>query len=176
MFRNVIYTIVTAILEKVNALKPGPSYGDVNVYPWAGTGVLDGDPAWSYTAEVSEGAGVYTEVGYFDFEEEGDLESLFANLVWAQKITGAGSSKVKWQIASGSNADPGTYVDITDETSFGIGAYSDFGRSGVVHKITGAPSEAPFTIRCLVKNVGATSAEAKIKSNSYLRVTYSKGG
>jgi hypothetical protein len=90
------------------------------------------------------------------------------------KVTGSGTGKVKWQIASGSHALPGTYVDITDEVTETLDVYSDHARSGVIHKITGAPTQTPFTIRCLVANVNATSAEAKIKSNSYIRVAYKR--
>ena len=153
-----------------------PIYGEILVYPFAAGIVLDADPAFTYTSEVSEEAGQYKEVGYFDFDEDvGDIKSIFENLVWAQKITGVGSSKVKWQIASGSHDSPGTYVDLTDEVSCALPDYADFGRSGLIHKITGVPANTPFTISCLVKNVGATSAEAKIKSNTYMRVTYKRG-
>jgi hypothetical protein len=152
-----------------------PTYADVKVYPWAGSAVLDADPDYSYTSEVSQAGTDWAEVGYFDFnEEKADIKSIFVNLVWAMKITGTGTGKVKWQIASGSHASPGTYVDITDEVTETLDAYSDHARSGVIHKITGAPTQTPFTIRCLVANVNATSAEAKIKSNSYIRVAYKR--
>jgi hypothetical protein len=165
----------TALLAAIGAIPiiPQPSYGEVLHYPFAAPTVIDADPAFTYSSEVSEADGIYKEVGYFDFDENvGDIKSIFVNFVWAQKITGAGSGKVKWQVASGSNGSPGTYVDITDEVSCALTVYTDFARSGVIHLITGAPTKTPFTIRCLVKNDGATSAEAKIKSNSYIRVTY----
>jgi len=150
-------------------------YGDIKVYPWAGTGVLDADPDYTYGTEKSEAGTSFVEVGHYDFAElAGDIESIFVNLVWAQKITGTGSGEVKWQIASGTNASPGSYVDITDAESVSLTPYGDYGRSGVVHKITNLTSTVPFTIRCLVRNVDATSAEAKIKSNSYIRVTYKR--
>jgi len=146
---------------------------NVICYPWAGTSVLSDDPFLSYTIEVSESAGVYTEVGWFDFDmPAGTIKSIFANLVWAQKVTGAGTGQVKWQIASGSHASPGTWVDITDEVSTDLISYGDKSRSGIIHKITGITTTTPFTIRCLVKKGTATSAEAKIKSNTYLRITY----
>ncbi|GAH49692.1 unnamed protein product, partial [marine sediment metagenome] len=106
--------------------------------------------------------------------DEADIKGVFVNLVWAQKITGAGSGLVKWQVASGSNASPGAYVDITDEVSETVTDYNDKARSGVIHKITDFSSQMPITIRCLVKNVDATSAEAKIKSNSYIRAAYKR--
>jgi len=152
-----------------------PSYGDIKVYPWAGSVVLDADPDYTYTDEVSQSGTEWAEVGYFDFDEDtADIKSIFVNLVWAQKVTGTGTGKVKWQIASGSHASPGTYVDITDEVTETGTSYVDKGRSGVIHKITNMPTQTPFTIRCLVANVDATSAEAKIKSNSYIRVTYKR--
>jgi hypothetical protein len=124
---------------------------------------------------VSEAGTDYVEVGYYDFsEEKADIHSIFVNLVWAMKITGAGSGKVKWQIASGSHATPGAYADITDESTETSAIYLDHGRSGIVTKITGMPTQTPFTIRCLVANVNATSAEAKIKSNTYIRVGYKR--
>ena len=158
-------------IKIVAALK----YADIKVYPWAGTVVLDADPDYTYTVEVSQAGVAYKEVDHFDFDSiAGDIKSVFVHLVWAMKITGAGSGKVKWQIASGSNASPGAYVDITDEVTETIGAYSDHGRSGIVHKITNIATTVPFTIRCLVANIDATSAEAKIKSNSYIRVAYKR--
>jgi len=67
---------------------------------------------------------------------------------------------------------PDFEIDITDEVSETSTSYVDKGRSGIVHKITGLTTTTPFTIRCLVKRGTATSAEAKVKSNAYLRVTY----
>ena len=151
-----------------------PSYGDIKVYPWAGSGVLDADPTYSYTDEVSQSGTEWAEVGYFDFDEDlAEIKSIFVNLVWAMKVTGAGSGKAKWQIAPGTHDSPtGPYVDITDEVTETSTEYSDHGRSGVIHRITGVPSQTPFTIRLVIANVDATSVEAKIKSNSYIRVTY----
>jgi len=142
-------------------------------YPWAGVVVLDEDPDLTYTSEVSENAGTYVEVAWFDFDlPAGSIKSIFAHLIWAMKVTGSGTGYVKWQIASGSHATPGTWVDITDEVSTSATAYGDKSRSGVAHKITNLTTTTPFTIRCLVKKGTATSAEAKVKSNTYLRVTY----
>lgn len=174
--KGVGWTIETlkAIYDDVGAVL-APSYGDIKVYPWAADAVLDADPDYTYTTEVSEAGTAYVEVGHFDFDEDkADIKGIFVNLVWGQKITGAGSGLVKWQMASGSNASPGAYADITDEVSETLTEYDDHGRSGIVHKITGVPSQTPFTIRCLVKNVDATSMEAKIKSNSYIRVAYKR--
>jgi len=167
--------IADQITYEITVVVVTPLYEDIKVYPWAGTAVLDDDPAYSYTAEVSEVGTDYVEVGYFDFDEdEADIKGVFVNLVWAQKITGAGSGKVKWQAASGSHASPGEYVDITDEVSETLTDYNDHARSGVIHKITDFSSQMPITIRCMVKNVDATSAEAKIKSNSYIRAAYKR--
>jgi len=156
------------------AAAPGATdlrYDDIKIYPWAGTVVLDADPDYTYGTEKSTALTVYQEVAYYDYDEEtADIESIFVNLIWAQKITGAGSGKVKWQIASGTNAAPGAYADITDEVSETLDVYQDKGRSGVIHNITNCPTQTPFTIRCVVKNVDATTAEAKVKSNSYIRV------
>lgn len=151
----------------------GAGWENVVCYPWAGTAVLSDDPFLSYTTEVSDATGVYVEAAWFDFDmPAGTIKSIYAHLVWAQKVTGAGTGQVKWQIASGSHASPGTYMDITDEVSVEATSYVDRSRSGVVHKITGLTTTTPFTIRCLVKKGTATSAEAKVKSNTYLRMTY----
>jgi len=149
-----------------------PGWENVVCYPWAGTAVLSADPLYTYTTEVSENAGVYTEVAWFDFDmPAGTIKSVFANLVWAVKITGSGTGLSKWQVATGSHASPGTYYDITDEISANAVSYNDFSRSGVAQKITDFPTTTPFTVRCLVKKGTATSAEAKVKSNTYFRVT-----
>jgi hypothetical protein len=153
----------------------GAAAGWENVvcYPWAGTAVLSADPLYTYTDEVSENAGSYAEVAWFDFDmPAGTIKSVFANLVWAVKITGSGTGLSKWQVASGSHASPGTYYDITDEISANSATYNDFSRSGVAQKITDFPTSTPFTVRCLVKRGTATSAEAKVKCNTYFRVTF----
>jgi len=172
--RILVYKSASQTLVYEDKPTGGGAAGWENVvcYPWAGTPVLSDDPFLSYTTEVTESAGVYTEVGWFDFDmPSGAIKSIFAHLVWAQKVTGAGTGQVKWQIASGSHASPGTWVDITDEVSTDLISYGDKSRSGIIHKITGITTTTPFTIRCLVKKGTATSAEAKIKSNTYLRVT-----
>jgi len=162
-------------LCEILAVIPSPLYADIKVYPFAGSTVLDGDPDLTYTSEVSQTLTSWKEVGYFDFNEvPSNIKSIFVNLVWAMKITGSGSGKVKWQIASGTHENPSTYVDITDEVSESGTSYTDKGRSGIVHKITNLTTTLPFTIRCLVANVDATSAEAKIKSNTYVRVSYKR--
>jgi len=148
-------------------------WDNVVCYPWAGTAVLSADPFLSYTAEVSDASGVYVEVTYFDFDmPAGTVKSVYANLVWAMKVTGAGNGQTKWQVASGSHVAPGTYYDITDEVAEISTSYVDKTRSGIAHKITNFPTTTPFTVRCLVKKGTATSCEAKIKSNTYFRVTY----
>jgi hypothetical protein len=153
----------------------GAAAGWENVicYPWGGTAVLSADPLYDYNAEVSDATGVYVEAYYFDFDfPAGTIKSVFANLVWAMKITGAGNGQTKWQVASGSHASPGTYYDITDENSETATIYSDHSRSGVIHKITNFPTTTPFVVRLMVKKGTATSTETKIKSNTYFRVTY----
>jgi hypothetical protein len=142
-------------------------------YPWAGTAVLSADPLYSYTSDVSDGSGVDTEVGWFDFDlPTGTIKSIFANLVWACKVTGSGNGLTRWQLSGGSHASPDGWVDITDEITQSNTAYDDFARSGVFHKITGLTTTTPFTVRCLVKNSTASSTEGKVKSNTYFRVTY----
>jgi hypothetical protein len=142
-------------------------------YPFAGTAVLSADPLYSYTSEVSEDQEVDTEVAWFDFDlPTGTIKSIFANLVWACKVTGSGNGLTRWQLSGGSHASPDGWIDITDEITQGNTAYDDFARSGVLHKITGLATTTPFTVRCLVKNSTATSTEGKVKSNTYFRVTY----
>jgi hypothetical protein len=135
--------------------------------------VLSADVLYTYTTEVSESAGEYVEVAWFDFDmPAGTVKSVFANLVWAVKITGSGTGLSKWQVATGSHASPGTYYDITDEITANAVSYNDFSKSGVAQKITDFPTTTPFTVHCLVKKGTATSAEAKVKSNTYFRVTH----
>jgi hypothetical protein len=142
-------------------------------YPFAGTAVLSADPLYSYTSEVSDDAGVDTEVAWFDFDlPTGTIKSIFANLVWACKVTGAGNGLTRWQLSGGSHASPDGWLDITDEITQTNTSYDDFARSGALHKITNLATTTPFTIRCLVKKSTATSAEGKVKSNTYFRVTY----
>jgi hypothetical protein len=142
-------------------------------YPFAGTAVLSADPLYSYTSEVSDNAGVDTEVGWFDFDlPTGTIKSIFANLVWACKVTGAGNGLTRWQLSGGSHASPDAWVDITDEITQTNTGYDDFARSGVLHKITSLATTTPFTVRCLIKCGTATSTEGKLKSNTYFRVTY----
>jgi hypothetical protein len=149
------------------------SWTELVSYPFGGANILSQDPLYDYTSEVSESSGSYTCVGYVDFDfPAGTIKSIFANLVWAAKETGGGAALTKWQIATGSHASPGSYVDITDEVSVSIGSYSDQGRSGVISAITSCPTATPFTVQCLVKKSGGTSAQAKIKSNTYFRITY----
>ena len=88
-------TVSTAVGEVL-----APSYGDIKVYPWAGSGVLDADPTYSYTDEVSQPGTEWAEVGYFDFDEDlAEIKSIFVNLVWAMKVTGTGSGKAKWPVS-----------------------------------------------------------------------------
>ena len=165
-----MYESVSAIPIQVTAV---PLYNDVVVYPFAGSDLLTADPLFTYTPEVSNASTDWAEVAYFDFDEvSADIKSIFVNLVWAMKVTGTGSGKVKWQIASGTHANPGTYVDITDEVSTSFTDYVEVGRSGTIHKISGVPTTTPFTIRCISANINATSVEAKVKSNTYIRVAY----
>jgi len=174
---NMTFTDPVAGTKTLSELAAGgggvAGWDNVICYPWAGTSVLDEDPDLTYTSEVSENAGSYVEVAWFDFDmPSGAIKSIFAHLIWAMKVTGSGTGLVKWQIASGSHASPGTWVDMTDEVSTEATSYGDKARSGIIHKITSLTTTTPFTIRCLVKKGTATSAEAKVKSNTYLRVTY----
>jgi hypothetical protein len=151
----------------------GTGWENVICYPWGGTAVLSADPLYDYNAEVSDATGTYVEAYYFDFDmPAGNIKSVFANLIWGMKITGAGNGQTKWQVASGSHASPGTYYDFSDEHTETATIYSDHSRSGVLHKITNFPTTTPFTVRLMVKKGTATSAETKIKSNTYFRVTY----
>jgi hypothetical protein len=159
----------------IDAAGGGGAAGWENVicYPWGGTAVLSADPLYDYNAEVSDATGSYVEAYYFDFDmAAGNIKSVFANLVWAMKITGVGNGQTKWQVASGSHASPGTYYDFTDEVSETATIYSDHSRSGVIHKITNFPTTTPFVVRLMVKKGTATSAETKIKSNTYFRATF----
>jgi hypothetical protein len=142
-------------------------------YPWAQTAVLSDDPLYDYTAEVSDNSGSLVPIGYFDFDlPVGTIKSIFANLIFAVKITGAGNGTFKWQLSKGTNASPVGYVDITDTFTETSVNYNDRSRSGVIHKITSITTDTPFTVRAVMQKGTATSVEGKIKCNTYFRVTY----
>ena len=146
---------------------------NVVCYPWGGTAVLSADPLYDYTSEASDNTGSYVEAFYFDFDlPAGTVKSVFSNLIWAMKITGAGNGYSKWQVASGSHASPGTYYAFTNEHTEVLTAYQDHSRSGIIHKITDFPTTTPFVVRLVHKKGTATSVESKVKSNTYFRVTY----
>lgn len=151
----------------------GSGWENVICYPWGGTAVLSADPLYDYPSEASDNTGSYVEAFYFDFDmPSGTIKSIFANLVWGMKITGAGNGYAKWQVASGSHASPGTYYDFSDEHTETASIYSDHSRSGIIHKITNFPTTTPFVVRLVIKKGTATSVQAKIKSNTYFRVTF----
>jgi len=154
----------------------GPTFFEVTVYPWGGLSVLTNDPTYAWTPEISACNDEWAEVGYWDCPlDSGIIESIFTNFVWAQKITNSGCGKVKWQIGDKKHADSPSYTDVTETVITEMNtSYTERGRSGIIHKIVGVPSSAPFCLRCLVKrDNGATNAICKIKSNTYLRIAMS---
>lgn len=147
--------------------------GEFLVYPFAAAAVLDGDPDYTYGSELAIDNNDFTELAYWELNKSVDILSVFANFVWAVKSDDSEDITTKWQVKSGLHGAGGTYYDVTDAiVSTGI-LFSDLGRSGVINKISNFPSSAPITIHLVGKKAAVgTGGDAKIKSNTYIRISY----
>lgn len=161
-----------------------PEVHDVIIYPAAEdrtTTELDGDGSSpNYLAEssqsnVDEAAGVaapaWTED--IDFEQDGTITtiSIFAELRWAQKQTGGGTSSAKMQISGDGGS---TWVDLTDNVTETGTAYVDKTRIGAGRWITAITAGANKLQLRLCQWGGTTSSHVKLREDSYLRITYRK--
>jgi hypothetical protein len=147
--------------------------GEFLVYPFAQSDVLTQDPTYGYTQEYAISSTDYSEIAYWEINKTVDILSVFVNLVCALKSGDGNPVYAKWQIKSGLHDQPGTYIDITNEMSETSTSFNDHSRSGVVSNITGFPTTCPITLRLVTKKTtGASDGSVKIKSNTYIRISY----
>ena len=129
-------------------------------------GAAEADPAW---------------LEYIDFEQQGTaitVISIYYELHWEQQLTvgigAATESLAKWQISD----DGGTsWVDVTDNVSENNAAYQEQTRAGVgVHitTIDAGANQLGLRLCTWVDADGNSSVETKVRSDSYIRITYRK--
>ncbi len=123
------------------------------------------DPAW---------------LEYIDFEQLGTITiiSIYYELHWQQRFTvgggGGSESYAKWQISRDGGAN---WVDVTDNVVENNAAYQDLTRSGVgVHipTIVAGANQLGLRLCQWVDVDGTSSVETKVRSDSYIRITYRK--
>ena len=109
----------------------------------------------------------------FDFEQNGTITviSIYAELHWAQKQTGGGTSYVKIQISGDGGC---TWVDMTDNVAETTSSYVDKTRIGVGRWITSITAGTNKLQLRACQWGGTTSSEFKLREDSYLRITYRK--
>jgi len=144
------------------------------------TEISDDGTSPALTAEVSktnanEAAGMADPSWSEDinFEQDGTITviSIFYELHWQQKRTGGTTCSAKWQISrdGGSN-----WVDLTDNMAETGTTYADKSRIGVgVHIPTIVAGANQLEFRLCAWTDG-TSVETKVRSDSYVRITYRK--
>ncbi|MEA3338438.1 MAG: hypothetical protein U9R15_00585 [Chloroflexota bacterium] len=161
-----------------------PSVSDVILYPvaiHAGTTEITDDgtsPALYADAEsgaaTTEGAPNVHWVEYIShFEREGTINviSIFAELRWQHKTSG-GTAYSKIQITGDGGA---AWVDVTDNIAETNATYQVKTRIGVgqfLPTITAGASKLGF--RLVSWEAGGATSNAKIRSDSYVRITYRK--
>jgi len=157
---------------------------EVIIYPAAedrATAELDGDgTSPNYLAEssqsnVNEAAGEASPAWTEDvnFEQAGTITtiSVYAELHWAQKQTGGGTSSAKMQISGDGGS---TWVDLTDNVTETGTSYVDKTRAGVGRWITAITAGANQLQLRLCQWGGVTSSQVKLREDSYLRIAYKK--
>jgi len=166
--------------------------GDVIIYPVAEdistTELSDDGSSPLLTAQVqqankTEAEGIATPAWTEDinFEQNGTvtLLSIYFGLYWQQQFTvgaGAGTTTyAKWQISGDGGS---TWVDVTDNVSETAAAYNDKIRIGVslpITAITAGANQLQLRLCAWTDDAGGTSTvETKVRSNSYLRISYRK--
>lgn len=156
------------------------TFHDVVIYPGAedrATTELNRDGmSPNYLAESSqsnldEAAGMaspaWTED--IDFEQSGTIISIYAEMRWAQKQTGGGTSSAKMQISGDGGS---TWVDLTDNVTETGTSYADKTRAGVGRWITAITAGANQLQIRLCQWGGTTSSQVKLREDSYLRIAY----
>ena len=138
------------------------------------TGASPALTAESSKANANEAAGEadpnWTED--FDFEHSGTitLKAIFFELRWQQKRTGGTTCSAKWQISGNGGV---AWVDITDNVVELGAAYVNKTRIGVGRHITLVTGANQLQLRLCAWTDGA-SVETKVRSDSYMRITYRK--
>lgn len=98
--------------------------------------------------------------------------SIYYELHWQMKVTGAVTGYAKWQISRDGGAN---WVDVTDNVAEAGVAYVNKTRIGVgVHIPTVVAGVNQLRLRVAAWQSAAGSVETRIRSDSYLRVTYRK--
>lgn len=164
--------------------KRTPDVDDVVIYPVAEdqgtTEISDDGSSPALTAQVSkahanEGAGEadpnWSED--IDFEQFGTntVISIFYELHFQMKITGAGTGNAKFQISGDGGS---TWVDVTDDVTETGTSYADKTRIGVGRHITTITAGSNQLQLRLVTWGNATSVETKVRSDSYMRISIKK--
>ena len=166
-----------SIFERLEDVKDNlakiPQRTTIKEYLLGAAVALTGDPTVSTEAGTPTDSDTFVSVWHKDFDTKaGTVLSIFAALHWAVKCSaGVGPSEAKWQIATGSFASPGAWVDLTDAIQ-SVGVVDvDGDRSGSIELIT----TVPFVIQLVARNasaVGGENAVTTIKSNSYTDYSY----
>ncbi len=162
---------------------------DVTIYPVAEdmdtTEITDDGAAPALTGEIASSE--ITEGGAQDnpswselinFEQMGVITiiSIYIELHWQQKYTAGGASTdtwAKWQISR----DGGTaWVDITDNETENNPVYQNKTKAGVgvfIPTIVAGADQLGLRL-CAWTDDGAASVETKIRSDSFIHITYRK--
>ena len=181
------------IIDEIDSLEEtGHEVGDVVIYPVAEdistTEITDDGTTPALTAPVSqsnkteaEGIGTPAWTEDINFEQAGTIAviSIYFELYWQQQFTvgaGAGTTtSAKWQISGDGGS---TWVDVTDNVTENNAAYQDKTRLGVslpITAITAGANQLQLRLCAWTDDAGGVSTvETKVRSNSYLRVTYRK--
>lgn len=168
----------------LDLLKRVPDVDDRVIYPVAEdqgtTEISDDGSSPALTAEVSktnatEGAAEadpsWSED--IDFEEFGTITviSIYYELHWQQKRTGGTTCSAKFQISGDGGA---TWVDVTDNEAETSTSYVDKTKIGVGRHITTITKGSNQLQLRLCAWTDGTSVQTKVRSDSYIRVSYKK--
>ena len=181
------------IIDEIDSLEEtGHEVGDVVIYPVAEdistAEITDDGTTPALTAQVSQSniseaaamaAPAWTED--INFEQAGTIAviSIYFELYWQQRFTvgaGAGTTtSAKWQISGNGGS---TWVDVTDNVAENNAAYQDKTRLGVslpITAITAGANQLQLRLCAWTDDAGGVSTvETKVRSNSYVRLTYRK--
>ena len=127
-------------------------------------------------ANANEAAGVaapaWTED--IDLEQEGTITtiSIFYDLNWQMKRTGGTTAYAKWQISGNGGS---SWTDITDSVTETSTSYVDKQRIFSGRHLTSITAGANKLHVRLCAWTDGTTVETKVRSDSYVRLTYRKG-
>jgi len=156
---------------------------DVIIYPVAEhaatTEIADDGTSPAFYADTESGTATLESAPNvhwsedIDFEQSGTINviSIFAELRWEHKTSGGTAySKVQMSRDGGSN-----WVDMTDSIAETNVAYQDKTRIGVGRFVTTIVAGAnQLEFRLVSWEAGGATSSAKIRSDSYMRLTYRK--